>query len=212
MLTKRLLFLIAGFGVFLAIVTGAVACEWRSNEDGELHLHEDDVLHRIAGGVTLVADPAHVKLESENRIHLRVSVNNSGNEPILAWALDLGDGLYLVKAEPGEQHYHESGHHGDQKDEHNGDHEDEHNGDHAHEHGNVLIYGIPIEPGDSLQVELTLGVLFDIEGKLDPNPELRLFYAHGTKGTRTPAAEELQRFQDTLLTHPFVEVGIHIER
>jgi len=75
-----------------------------------------------------------------------------------------------------------------------------------------LVYATPIEPGDIFQLELTLRVLFDSEGKFDSNPELRLSYARGTKDAQTLAVSDLQRFRDTFVTFPFVGARIHITR
>lgn len=201
MLSKRIIIiLVAVFAVVLTAGILAVVLEWRVNDGSELHPTD--------GGVTLVCDPAQVKLEPEHRISFTVSVTNSGTEPILAWALDIGEDLYLMKAEPRELLYHKGAPHAHHEDE--DEHEDEHEDE--DEHGNVLIYAIPIEPGESLQVELTLRVLFDIEGNFDPNPELRLFYARGAKDAQPLSTEDLQTFQDNLLTFPFTETHIHIER
>ena len=201
MLTKKIvIFIIAAFAV--AVTAGVLAITLGPKHDG------DSELQHIAGGVTLIAEPAEVKLELENQIHLRLNVANSGNEPLLAWALDLGEDLYLVKAEPRELLYHKGGphvHH-EAEDEYENEHEDEEG------HGNVLIYAIPIEPGDVFQLELTLRVLFDSEGKFDSNPELRLSYARGTKDAQTLAVSDLQRFRDTFVTFPFVGARIHITR
>ncbi|MFC2122742.1 hypothetical protein ACFLRP_03555 [Bacteroidota bacterium] len=185
--------------------TGALGCE---------HGNNDSELHHIAGGVELITEPAHVKLGAKNQVNFVVSITNSGNEPILAWAVDLSEDLYLVKAIPSEQTYHQSGHRGDQEDEHehNGNNEYEHNADQVHGHGNVLIYGIPIASGDSLKLELNAGVLFDMEGKFHSDPELRFFYARGPGDSEKVTNEGLQVFQDTLLSYPFVEMKIQIEK
>jgi hypothetical protein len=170
----------------------------------------DSGLHRTEGGITLIADPAEVKLEAENQIHLILKVVNSGTEPILAWALDIGEDHYLIKAEPGELLYHKGAPHAQYEEE--DEHEDEHEDEDEDEHGDVLIYAIPIEPGDIFQVKLTLRVLFDIAGNFDPNPELRLFYARGAKDAHPLSTEDLQTFQDNLLTFPFAETHIYIEK
>jgi len=211
MFTRRLGVLLVTFSAMVLIVGSAVvACRQDSHENDELHTHEDDELQSIAGDVTVVLGPPVVRLESKNQIYFSVSVSNSGSLPISAWALDLGDDLYLVQAEPKEQMYHKGSllGHEDDDHEHNG-HEDD---DEEHGHGNVLLYGIPIEPDDKLLVELILGVLFDIEGKFDPNPELRLFYARGTIHDEILDTEDLHRFEDTFLSYPFVEANLHIER
>ncbi len=199
MLTKKLVVFVAA-AFMLAIVAGILALVFFSKDN------DDGGLQRTEGGVTLIADPAEVNLEAENQIHLILKVVNSGTEPILAWALDIGEYLYLMKAEPGELLYHKGAPHARYEE------EDEHEDEDEHEHGDVLIYAIPIEPGDVFQVELTLRVLFDIAGNFDPNPELRLFYARGAKDVQPLSTEDLQTFQDNLLTFPFAETHIYIER
>lgn len=199
MLTKKIvIFIIAAFAV--AVTAGVLAIALGPKHNG------DNELNRTAGGVTLIAEPAEVKLEPEHQIHLNLHVANSGNEPVLAWTLDLGKDLYLINAEPAELFYHKGGPHAHHEDEHENEHEDEEG------HGNVLIYAIPIEPGDVFQLELTLRVLFDSEGNFDSNPELRLSYARGTKDAQTLAVSDLQRFRDTFVTFPFVGARIHITR
>jgi hypothetical protein len=203
MLTKKLVVIIAA--VFIVVITvGILAVMFVFKDNG------DSGLHRTEGSITLIADPAEVTLEAENQIHLMLKVVNSGTEPILAWALDIGDDLYLMKAEPKELLYHKGAPHGHREEE--DEHEDEHEDEDEHEHGDVLIYAIPIEPGDIFQVELTLRVLFDIAGNFDPNPELRLFYARGAKDAQPLSTEDLQTFQDNLLTFPFAETHIYIEK
>ena len=185
MLTKKFVIFIAA-AFFVAIVAGALVIALAPEDNG------DKELSHTAGGVTLIADPAEVRLEAENKIHLILHVANSGNEPVLAWTLDLGKGLYLINAEPAELFYHKG---------------------HAKAvHGNVLVYATTIEPGDIYQLELTLRVLFDSDGNFDSNPELRLSYARGTKDAQTLAVSDLQRFGDTFVTFPFSTARISIVR
>lgn len=201
MFTRRLRVVLAVFfATVLTVGIVVVACEQETPMDDELQY--------IAGDVTLTSDPAYVKLETGNQIYLSVSVTNSGRQPISAWALDLGNNLYLVTAEPKEQKYHKGKLHSHDGYEHSHDGQ---NGN-EHGHGNVLLYGIPVEPGNTLQVKLHLGVLFDIEGKLDDNPELRLSYAKGTSSAQTLSAENLSLFENTFLTYPSVVDSIYIER
>ena len=183
MLTKKIvIFIIAAFAVAVTASVLAVTLGPKDNGDNELN--------RTAGGVTVIAEPAEVKLEPEHQIHLNLHVANSGNEPVLAWTLDLGKGLYLINAKPAELFYHK--------------------GHTKAAHGNVLVYATPIEPGDIFQLELTLRVLFDSEGKFDSDPELRLSYARGTKDAQTLSVSDLQRFQDAFVTFPFSTVRISI--
>jgi len=185
MLAKKLVIgMVSAF--IIALIAGILAVTLEPQFDG------DDELHHVAGGVTLAADPAQVKMESEHQICLMLHITNSGNEPILAWTLDLGKGLYLVKAEPRELLYHKG---------------------HAKaEHGNVLVYATTIEPGAVFSVELTLRVLFDREGNYERNPELRLSYARGTKDAQTLAASDLQSFRDTFIAFPFTVTNVQIDR
>jgi len=185
MLTKKVvIFLVAIFTV--AIVSGVLALTLGTEDNA------DNELPRTDGNVALIAEPAEIKLEPEHQIHLSLRVANSGSEPVLAWTLDLGKGLYLIKAEPAELFYHKG---------------------HAKSlHGNVLVYATPIQSGDIFNLGLTLRVLFDSAGNFDSNPELRLSYARGTKDAQTLAVSDLQRFTDTFVTFPFSTARISITR
>jgi hypothetical protein len=200
---KLVLIIVAALGVALTVGTVAVGLEWWSgsgtsdarDETGvycPVPPSDDGSLQRTGGGVTLVLDPAEVKMEPAHEIRFWVQIGNSGTEPLSAWALDLGKGLYLVEARPKELLYHK--------------------GHSKGPHGNVLIYGIPIEPGSSLEIDLTVRVLFDSDGNFDPNPGFRLSYARSARDAQALAVRDLQGFRDTFVSFPYAEAKIHIER
>lgn len=203
MATKRLVLIIsAALGVMLIIGTVAVGLEsWSRSGSGDAQDEtgvycpvpsDSDSLQRAAGGVTLVLDPAEVKMALEHEVHVSVRIDNSGTEPLSAWALDLGKGLYLVEARPKELLYHKGHSQGP--------------------HGNVLIYGTPVEPGGELEIDLTLRVLFDSDGNFDPEPGFRLSYARSARDAQALAVQDLQSFRDSFVSFPSAEAKIHIER
>lgn len=203
MATKRLVLIIsAALGVMLIIGTVAVGLEtWSRSGSGDAQDEtgvycpvpsDSDGLQRTAGGVTLVLDPAEVKMELEHEVRVSVRIDNSGTEALSAWALDLGKGLYLVEARPKELLYHKGHSQGP--------------------HGNVLIYGTPVEPGGELEIDLTLRVLFDSDGNFDPEPGLRLSYARSARDAQALAVQDLQSFRDSFVSFPSAEAKIQIER
>lgn len=204
MAAKRLVIILAvALAVALAVGTVAVGLEWwsgpgaRDAGDGSgpycpVPDPDDSSLQRAAGGVTLLLEPAQVKMEPAHEISFRAKIGNAGTEPLSAWALDLGKGLYLVEARPKELLYHKGHSQGP--------------------HGNVLIYGTPIEPGESLELDLAVRVLFDSDGNFDPDPAFRLSYARSARDAQTLAVKDLQGFRDTFVSFPFAEAGLHIER
>ncbi len=203
MATKRLVLIIsAALGAALIIGTVAVGLEWGSGSgvgDSQDEAgpycpvpSDNESLQRTAGAVTLAFEPAEVKMELAHEVRVTARIDNSGTEPLSAWALDLGKGLYLVEARPKELLYHKGHSQGP--------------------HGNVLIYGTPIEPGGKLEIDLTLRVLFDSDGNFDPNPGLRLSYARSARDAQALAVQDLQSFRDSFVSFPSAEAEIHIER